>query len=176
MRLIIFILAISFTVIPNTLCDKRCESDNDCLGNYMCIEGECIHKDVFPLNYMEIFILILMCLISTVATTAGVGGGAIYSAILLLVENFTTKEAFPISNLIILFCSLTTFYVEVKNKYKDPSPVNKFIDYNMVVVFCPTLLLGTKLGVIMNKVLPSLVLIILLILSSSSSSFKAYKK
>lgn len=111
---------------------------------------------------------------SAVATTAGVGGGAVYSAIMMFVENFSASEAFPISNFIILFCSLTTFFIGVKEKIKNPE--TRFIDYDVVVVFCPTLLLGTKLGVILNKIFPSLILNILLILSLAFSCYKSYQK
>jgi uncharacterized membrane protein YfcA len=111
---------------------------------------------------------------STVATTAGIGGGAIYSAILMFAENFSAMEAFPISNFIILFCALTTFYIGVKDKIANPE--NKFVDYDLVVVFGPMLLLGTKIGVILNKILPSLILNIFLILSLAYSSYKSYQK
>lgn len=112
--------------------------------------------------------------LSLFATTAGVGGGAIYSALLMFVENFDAMDAFPISNFIILFCSLATFFVGVREKLSNPK--TSFIDYDLVMLFCPTLLLGTKMGVILNKMIPGLILNILLILSLAFSSYKTYQK
>jgi uncharacterized membrane protein YfcA len=118
--------------------------------------------------------IIFMMLLSLVATTAGMGGGAIYSAVLMSVENFSAMEAFPISNFIIFFCSLGTYIIGVKNKLRDPSEL--FVDYDIVLVFAPNLLLGTKIGVILNKMIPSIILNILLIVTLSFSSYKTYFK
>ncbi len=158
----------------NILNLQKCETNDDCLNNYNCEKGYCIHKGLLPLNLYEILMLIFMCLMSTVATTAGIGGGAVYSAVLMFVENFSASEAFPISNFAILVCSLTTFYIGVKDKIDHPD--HKFIDYDLVVIFCPTLLLGTKIGVILNKIFPSFILSIFLILSLAFSSYKSYQK
>jgi uncharacterized membrane protein YfcA len=115
-----------------------------------------------------------MGILSMVATTAGIGGGAIYSTLLMFIDNFSAMEAFPISNFIILFCSSCTFYIGVKDKMRNPE--HNFVDYDIVMVFCPTLLLGTKIGVILNKIFPGVILSILLILVLSFSSYKAYHK
>lgn len=115
-----------------------------------------------------------MAFFSLVSTAAGLGGGAIYSTFLMFIDKFDSTQAFPISNFIILLCSLTTFYVGVKDKYEHPE--HKFVDYNIVIIFIPTLLLGTKFGTILNKISPNLFLNILLILSLAFSSYKTYLK
>jgi uncharacterized membrane protein YfcA len=115
-----------------------------------------------------------MVTISMVATTAGIGGGAMYSAILMFVDNFTAIEAFPISNFIIVFCALATLMIGIRNKYH--SPTEEFIDLDMVVVFSPALLLGTKIGVIFNKIFPEIVLNILMMILLVVSSYKTYWK
>jgi uncharacterized membrane protein YfcA len=132
----------------------------------------CVHKTLWPINSIESIQLLIMSGLSLIATTAGVGGGAIYSTLLMFMDNFRANDAFPISNFIILLCAITTFYVGVRDKMENPK--NKFIDYDIVVVFCPTLLLGTKIGVILNKIIPSLILNILLILVLAFSAYKAW--
>jgi uncharacterized membrane protein YfcA len=92
----------------------------------------------------------------------------------MFVENFSAAEAFPISTFIILLCSVTTFYIGWKDKVANPD--RKFVDYELVLIFCPTLLFGTKLGVIFNRIFPSLVLSIFLILSLAFSCYKSYQK
>src|SRR5690349_2870985 len=64
-------------------------------------------------------------------------------------EDFLPSEAYPISTFIIVFCSLATFYMGVKDKEANPDA--KFIDYDLAIIFCPTLLLGVKFGAIFNK-------------------------
>jgi uncharacterized membrane protein YfcA len=115
-----------------------------------------------------------MSALSMVATTAGLGGGAVYSAILMFVENFSAMETFPISTFIILCCALSTYIIGIKDKIENPQ--HKFVDYELVLVFCPTMLIGTKIGVIWNRMFPSLFLNMLLILSLAFSSYKIYLK
>jgi len=142
--------------------------------NFLCHDNFCEHKSLFPVNVFEILALIFMCAISMVATTAGLGGGAVYSAILMFVENFSAMETFPISTFIILFCALSTYFIGIKDKIENPQ--HKFVDYDLVLVFCPTMLIGTKIGVIWNRMFPSLFLNMLLILSLAFSSYKIYLK
>ncbi len=123
---------------------------------------------------LEIFVLLFFAAFSMIATSAGIGGGAIYSALLMFVENFSANQAFPVSNFVIFLCALTTFYIGVKDKIENPS--NKFIDYDLVTIFGPTMLLGTKIGVICNKFFPSLFLNVMLILVLAYSSYKSYNK
>lgn len=126
------------------------------------------------MTLVEIFVMLFLASMSVIATSAGVGGGAVYSAILMFVENFSAMEAFPISNFTILMCAMTSFYIGVKDKMRNPD--TKFVDYDSVLIFVPTMLLGTKIGVLLNKILPSFLLNILLILSLAYSSYKSYKK
>lgn len=171
--LFLLIILISLSTSTKESSHAPCSQNSDCLGNHVCRDEVCVHRGFFPPNFSQIIEIILMCGLSAVATAAGVGGGAIYSALLMFVENFEAQTAFPISSFSILICSLTTFYLGVKKKMKNPQM--KFIDYDLVIVFCPALLLGSKIGVILNEIFPALILIIFLILSLSLSCYKTYK-
>ncbi len=109
-----------------------------------------------------------------IATSAGIGGGPVFGVMFSFVLNFSITQATPISNFMILVSSFTTFIVGLKNKIGNPKM--KFVDYKLVVVFCPMLLFGTKLGVILNKILPSLFLNVILIALLTITSFKTYYK
>lgn len=91
----------------------------------------------------------------------------------MFVENFSPTEAFPIANFLIFICSIITFYMGVKDKYANPS--NSFVDYDMAILFCPTLLLGTKVGTMLNRVLSNLILSIFLAIVVFYSMSKTYK-
>ena len=178
----IIILCFFFSIIlcekiPNniTIISKlpKCKTNDECLRNHICKNGFCKHKGFLPPNLSQIIEIILMCLLSTVSTAAGVGGGAIYSALLMFIENFDAQIAFPISSFSIFICSCITFYLGVIDKINDPKM--KFIDYDLAIIFCPSLLLGTKIGVILNGIFPALILICFLIVSLSFSCYKTYK-
>ena len=167
------LLIILFISVLSENNEPKCESNSDCLHNHICKNNVCIHKGYIPPNFSQIIEIALMCSLSAVATVAGVGGGAIYSALLMFVENFEARIAFPLSSFSIFICSIVSFTLGVQKKLKNPSW--KFVDYDLVLVFCPALLLGTKFGVIFNTMFPTVLLILLLIASLSFSCFKTYK-
>lgn len=114
-----------------------------------------------------------MCISSALATSCGIGGGAVYSALILGVQEFEPSEAFPVSNFLILFCGLVTFSAFVMDKYKNPK--NKFIVYDLAVIFGPPMLLGTKFGTIVNKTFSSFILTFAVLFILTFSLQKTYK-
>jgi uncharacterized membrane protein YfcA len=109
-----------------------------------------------------------------IATNAGIGGGPVFGVMFSFVLNFSIAQATPISNFMIFVSSITTFIVGLRNKIENPGI--RFVDYKLMVVFCPMLLFGTKIGVILNKILPSIFLNLILILLLSITSYKTYYK
>jgi hypothetical protein len=78
----------------------------------------------------------------------------------MFIEKLSPSEAYPISSFLITVCSSLTFYMGVKDKYQNPQ--NNFVEWDIALLFCPTLLLGTKFGTIFNKSLSDLFLTIFL--------------
>jgi ABC-type antimicrobial peptide transport system permease subunit len=76
----------------------------------------------------------------------------------MFIESLVPSEAYPISTFIIAICSCCTFYMGVKDKIENPS--SNFVNYDLAIVFCPSLLLGTKFGTIFNKSLSPIILIV----------------
>ena len=61
----------------------------------------------------------------------------------------------------ILTGSFTAFLMGMNNKhpYRDAVP----IEYNMVIIILPFVIFGTMVGVLMNKILPTTIILIILI-------------
>jgi uncharacterized membrane protein YfcA len=110
---------------------------------------------------------------SSLATSCGIGGGTIYSSMILGVEEFEPSEAFPIANFLILLCGLITFTSFAMDKYEHPK--NIFVNYDIAVVFGPSMLLGAKFGTILNRMLSSTVLLIFLLFLLIYTCSKTYK-
>ena len=92
----------------------------------------------------------------------------------MIISNFPLQIAFPMANFIILFCSILTFYLGVKDKEQNPE--QNFVNFYLALLFCPTMLLGTKLGVIFNNIIPGIYLLLILAVLLIFSLFKVYKK
>ena len=89
-------------------------------------------------------------------------------------EEFTAQEAFPLAMFLIWISSSVTFYCGVINKYENPD--SQFVDYDFSVIFVPTMLLGTKIGTILNKMFSSFILIMLIIVVIFFSFQKTWKR
>jgi uncharacterized membrane protein YfcA len=77
----------------------------------------------------------------------------------MMVEDFLPKESVPITMSIIFICSLATFYSGILDKQTNPE--SNFVDYDVAVIVCPTLLIGAKLGSILNKITAKVIIVVI---------------
>lgn len=175
LTLALFFVANCFEVPPelSSVCPKGCKR------YYRCdpVEQKCVYKGFFPVYPLEIVEIICLSISSALATACGIGGGTVYSSFILGVQEFEPNEAFPISNCLILTCGLVTFFACVIDKNKHPK--NKFVDYDIAIIFGPAMILGSKFGTIFNKIFSSLFLtvaVIIVLLYSITSTYKNYVK
>ncbi len=101
-------------------------------------------------------------------------GGGLLVPILILYLNFYTKEAIPISKLMIFTGSLTAFIMGFKNK--NPYRNTTAIDFNMAIILIPLVLFGTMIGVTFNKIFPPWMILTLLTIILLINTFKTMKK
>ena len=66
------------------------------------------------------------------------------------VQGFLPRRAFPIANFLILCCGFVTYIQSCIDKYENPK--NKFVNYDIDIIYGPSMLLGAKFGTIVNKV------------------------
>ena len=167
----LFILSANCFDVPDNLkdiCPKGCKR------YFYCDEKakQCKFKGFFPLYPLELLELFILMISSSLATSCGIGGGTVYSSMILGVEELEPNQAFPISNFLILFCGLVTFISFSLDKFQHPK--NKFINYDVAIIFSPSMLVGAKVGAILNKILPTSVLLIFLIFLICYTTRKTY--
>ena len=170
--LISLFLFINSFEVPNELkdiCPKGCKKYYYCDKN----SKKCEFKGFFPIYPLELFEIIILLISSSLSTSCGIGGGTIYSSVLLGVEQFDPSEAFPVSNFLILLCGIITYISFTIDKYNHPN--TKFVNYDMAMVFGTSMLVGTKFGAILNKILSNLLLLIFLNILLCFTCYKTYK-
>ena len=173
----ILILLCLFTLVYNfevpeelkDICPKGCKK------YYYCDKHskKCEFKGFFPIYPLELIELIILLMSSSLSTACGIGGGTIYSSVLLGVEQFDPSEAFPVSNFLILLCGTITYISFTIDKYNHPN--TKFVNYDMAMVFGTSMLVGTKFGAILNKILSNSLLLIFLNILLCFACYKTYK-
>ena len=146
-----------------------------CKRYFYCdeVQKKCVYKGFFPIYKLEFLEIVVLMTSSSLATSCGIGGGTVYSSMILGVEEFEPSEAFPIANFLILLCGLVTFTSFAMDKYEHPK--NIFVHYDIAVVFGPAMLLGAKFGTILNRILSSTILLIFLLFLLIYTCSKTYK-
>ena len=173
----LLLLITLFTIIYNfevpdklkDICPKGCKK------YYYCDENskKCEFKGFFPIYPLELFELVILLISSSLSTACGIGGGTIYSSVLLGVEQFDPSEAFPVSNFLILLCGVITYISFTIDKFNHPN--TKFVNYDMAMVFGTSMLVGTKFGAILNKILSNFLLLIFLNILLCFTCYKTYR-
>lgn len=134
-----------------------------CPSLYVANGTECVHKDLLPLSVMEVGGMVIIFLAAVLANATGIGGGGIFVPVLILIMRFSAIEAIPLSKALILGGAISAVIINW-NKIHPYSNV-PLIDFPVVALLHPMLMLGTIIGVILNRAFPEWLIITLLVLT-----------
>ena len=120
----------------------------------------CVHKNVFPIHGTEFVGLLLLIVITSISTVAGIGGGGIVIPFCMTFFGFPTKGAIALSGFTILTSSITRYIFSLHEKHPEKNAV--IIDYGLATIMLPIVMMGSMTGVLVNIMFPSLLLSICL--------------
>src|SRR5690554_5596295 len=157
-----------------------CTEDDQCLEGYVCKgdeEGKCQREPLFgnwrgDLDTATTFLLFIG---ASLAAGGGVGGGGIFVPIFIIVAGLTPQEAVPMSQATIMggsIANLINYYPQMHPKIRG----KPLIDYEVVMMLTPMLLVGTTIGVILNTMFPGWLIIVLLALTLIYGCYRTTKK
>lgn len=165
---------------------QSCVDSEDCGSSafLMCAEDKangldqkvCMHKNIFPIQGIEIGGTVVLTILMAMAVMSGIGGGGIIVPLLMMFYSLETKAAVAVSGFTILTGSVTRFIVTYKEKHPNKDAV--CIDYGITNVMLPTVLVGSIAGVFFNMALPAvliqitLTLLLLFLTVNSARKFK----
>jgi uncharacterized membrane protein YfcA len=132
----------------------------------------CEHKGIFPMFAVEFGGIFLLSALVGMANIAGVGGGGITVPLVAMCWGFTTKEAIAISGLTIFTGAVMRFYYSINKKH--PEKKATVIDYGIVIVMLPLVVLGSVCGVFVNVSSPPALLSAILALLLVFLTFQSF--
>ena len=164
-------IRICFLSLVMVVSGNSCRTNADCGSKfYLCDELtlECEHKPVFPMNLEEFWGLFALSALVGMANVGGIGGGGITVPLVAICWGFSTREAIALSGATIFWGAIVRFFWSINQKH--PQKKATHIDYGIVIVMLPLVLVGSATGVLVNLWLPPIVLssmltILLLILT-----------
>jgi len=147
--------------------DKNGETTDDCPSLYTCVENECKHKDIFPLTFREVIGALCIMILSGFANSGGIGGGSILTPILLTIFGYSANKAIMLVYVLIFGGSLGNFLnVAFQRDVKTGKPI---ILYDFALIITPIMLLGSNIGVLLNRMIaPAITICGLLYLVSNT--------
>ena len=116
----------------------------------------------------------IISMLALLSAGGGIGGGALFIPVFLMVYHLTTHEAVPLSKVTIFGLSCGGFLVLYFKRH--PSRDAPLIDYDVSLLLIPPILAGTIVGVYLNVIFPSFVIALSLVPLLAVSSLRTWTK
>lgn len=124
---------------------------------------------------MEIIGSIVLMVVIGMAAASGIGGGGLVMPIVIIFYGFFPPDAVSLSNFSILTAAVLRFVMNFNQKHPERKERTS-IDYDTVLCLMPMVLLGSMVGVLLNHILPSIVVIVGLTVILLYMSYKTTKR
>lgn len=161
----------------------ECSTARDCGEHYLCESPAngvgrrmCIHRDIRKQwSWREAFCTVLIVLTAMLSAAAGMGGGGVYVPLLLLLCGFSTQEAVPLSQAMIVGGAIVNIIMFCGDRHPT-YPSRPKIDYDVIMMLNPGLAAGVTVGVMINIISPQWIIIFVLIVTLVLALQKSYNK
>lgn len=105
--------------------------------------------------HLEVIICCCVLLVAGILCSAGgIGGGGIYVSVLMLGGGLSVHDAVQLSKAIVFFGSLSSLVLNMRKTFNSPNGATTLINFNIIRLVVPASLLGTYIGVFLNRILP----------------------
>jgi len=160
-------------------CEKYCNIDDECEGFPLRVcdrkTFKCRHDSLLKGSAgADVGAAVLFFIISGLALSAGIGGGGLYVPLLMAILGFTVREATGLSQACLSGGASTALVYNLRQRH--PLGKKPMIDYTLVLVMGPNLLIGALVGSTLNASAPSWLILGLLMLVLCQSVLKTFKK
>jgi len=162
--------------LPYPECSTTCEECDSTCHNHKHCQASCFHRfhvprrdpakdedSLFPLGSSDIYCAIAIFTATVLASAAGIGGGAVLVPLYTLLGEFTEHEAIPLSIATVFGASAFSTLGNFLWLKHPVVPHRHLIAYDAALVLLPATLLGTTVGVFLNKVTPNWLIVALLV-------------
>jgi uncharacterized membrane protein YfcA len=150
----------------------ECQVNRDCDEKFKCVTSEigagrkmCIPRDLATQwAWREVVCTVLIVITAMLSAAAGMGGGGVYVPLLLLLLGFSTKEAVPLSQAMIVggaVVNVLMFSGDRHPKY----PTRPRIDYDVIMMMNPGLAAGVTIGVMCHLISPQWLIVTTLLIT-----------
>ena len=109
------------------------------------------HKPLWPISNRDIASISLAAFIVVLASSSGIGGGALLVPLYLVILDFPTSSAVALSNITIVGSTFVNLAINIF-RYHPIRHADSLINWNLILIMEPSTILGAVLGGYINKV------------------------
>jgi len=149
----------------------ECQISRDCSDKFRCqyfaLSGRnmCVLRDLTEQwTWREVLCTVLIVITAMLSAAAGMGGGGVYVPLLLLLCDFSTQEAVPLSQAMIVGGATVNIFMFCGERHPKYAHRPK-IDYDVIMMLNPGLAVGVTLGVMLNLISPQWIIVLVLIVT-----------
>jgi hypothetical protein len=124
--------------------------------------GDAVPPSLLPISQQNIIGFMLASLGATLGSLGGIGGGGLVVPCYVIVTRLTLKQAIPLGSVTVLGGSLAALILNLKRRH--PLADRPIIDWDLILVMEPLVLVGTVFGSILHRVVSGKLLSVLLVL------------
>ena len=143
---------------PDYWDDYIAESEDD-FYRYI---GDAVPPSLLPISQQNIIGFMLASLGATLGSLGGIGGGGLVVPCYVIVTRLNLKQAIPLGSVTVLGGSLAALILNLKRRH--PLADRPIIDWDLILVMEPLVLIGTVFGSILHRVISGKLLSVLLVL------------
>merc|ERR1719478_1274015 len=118
---------------------------------------------------------VLVVITALLSAAAGMGGGGVYVPLLLLLLGFSTKEAVPLSQAMIVGGAIVNVLMFCGERHPK-FPHRPRIDYDVIMMMNPGLAAGVTIGVICHLISPQWLIVMTLLVTLAITLQKSLTK
>eukprot|EP01147_Barroeca_monosierra_P005872 gene5872-9069_t len=152
-----------------------CHAKNDSQNEEVL---ECRHADLFTGSLgRDVGTLAVLFVFLAMSSAGGIGGGGVIIPILSVVTMFPPYFAVPLSSTAIVGASIVQFIFQIQRRHPMPGAEHRrLIDFYTIIILLPMALAGTVIGVNVNSVSPSWLILGVVTLVLTFTTYKTFKK
>jgi uncharacterized membrane protein YfcA len=135
--------------------------DDDLVDAYHAYEDDPSRPTLFPLRSKDVLGFLLSSMGVILASGGGIGGGGIVVPIYIIIMGLSPRDAIPISSVTVFGGALASLITNLPRRH--PLADRPLVDWNLVLVMEPLILVGTMLGTLLHRIISEKLLVVLLV-------------
>lgn len=136
--------------------------DDDYIDDFYAFQEDPGPPTLLPITANDVFGLMLAAMGATLAAGGGIGGGGIFVPVYIIVMQLPPRIAIPLSAITVMGGALASTLVNIRRRH--PIADRPIIDWDIMLVMQPLILMGALIGTLLHRVLSEQILVVMLVL------------